>query len=104
MEIIYEQNSAKSEISTSNSALREVYSNGLEKSESPLPAFATQFLETVANDTHCNTDLEELITVAAGKAKIQYQSCLKHTVRKWHIHICFILVNTITKKYNSQCY
>ena len=69
MEIIYEQNSAKSEVSTSNSALREVYSNGLEKSESPLSAFATQFLETVANDAHCSTDLEELITVAAGEGK-----------------------------------
>ena len=66
LKVILEQNSAETEVSTSNSALRELYSNGFEEGESPLSAFATQFLETVSNDTHCSTDLEEVITVAAG--------------------------------------
>lgn len=51
--IILEQNSVRTEVSTSNSALQEDYNDCLEEGENPLSTFATQSLETTSTtDTH----------------------------------------------------
>ena len=52
----------ESEVSTSNSALQEVYNDCLEEGKSSLSTFATQSFETTfTTDTPCNADLEEVI-------------------------------------------
>ena len=79
LEIILEQNSVESELSTSNSASQEVYSDCFEEAKNPLPAFATQSLEiTFTTDTPCSTDLEEVVTVAPSDGKNPV-SVLTHT-------------------------
>ena len=78
LEIILEQNSMMSELTTINSAFQEIDNDSLKDGDNPLPIFVTQSLETTfTTDKTCSSELEEVIIV--------------------RIHICLQLINMVAK-------